>query len=397
MKWTTGLSRSSDLTQAFGEACAMLDGVSPDEIDVVLAFFSAHHAERGDQLAEAMAEQFPGAVCIGCNAAGVVGAGTETGDEISVSLTAGVLPGVEVRPIRFESDVHDRPDFDWSEEIGHQFEQTPHFLILSEPHSFETQALLAALDRGFPESEKFGGLVSGATEETGNKLLLDGEIFSGGAVGLAFSGDLRIDTIVAQSCRPVGDPMIVTDHTHNVVHRFDKGNPMKVFRKLVYGLEGEERELAQHAMFVGIGVESKLGEYHPGDFVIRNIVGFNPKSGDLAVAAPIEDLEVLQFHLMDPRTSANEFERAMQDFASEFGDDNQTRGALLFSCVSRGESKYGGANHESELVRRYFGQMPIGGFFSDGEIAQVGQKTCLHGYASAVTLFREPLPGGDAN
>jgi small ligand-binding sensory domain FIST len=390
MKWTTGLSRNSNPTQAVDEASAMLDVGSTQEIDVVLVFFSMSHVEHVDQLAGAISDRFPEAVCVGCNAAGVVGGGTEAEVGDCLSITAGVLPGVEIRPLRFKPDVHDRPDFDWGEELGDWADPTPHFLVLSEPNSFETEDLLSALDAGFPNSEKFGGLVSGASSAASNVLLLDGEIYRGGAIGLAMSGELRVDTIVAQSCRPLGEPYIVTDHTHNVVHRFDRGNPMEVFRELVYGLEGEERELAQHAMFVGIGVESKRGEYRPGDFVIRNMVGFNPKTGDLAVAAPIEDLDVLQFHLMDPRSSANEFERAMQDFAANSRGDDEVRGALLFSCVSQGETQYGGANHEPALLRRYFGDLPLGGFFSDGEIAPVGHKTCLHGYASTVTVFREP-------
>jgi small ligand-binding sensory domain FIST len=392
MKWTTSLSQTTDPTQAVEEASKRLDVASPDEVDVVLVFFSISHVEHLEELAQALSARFPEAACVGCNAASVVGGTIEGENEVFLSITAGVLPGVEVRPMHFETDIHDRAELDWSKKLADHIGPTPHFLILSEPHTFETEELLSGLDRAFPDSQKFGGLVSGAENIADNRLILDGEAFHGGAVGLAFSGNLRVDTIVAQSCRPLGEPFIVTDHTKNVIHRFDRGNPMEVFRTLVYALEGEERKLAQHAMFVGIGVESKRGEYRPGDFVIRDIVGFNPDTGDLAVAAQIEDLDVLQFHLMDPRSSANEFERAMQDFAAHVGGGDQARGALLFSCVSRGESKYGGANHEPDLVRRYFGELPVGGFFSDGEIAAVGHKTCLHGYASTVAVFREANP-----
>lgn len=389
MKWTTSLSRKPDRTQAFREACADLDVASPGDVDVLIVFFSAADATAADELAIAMASEFPEAVCIGCNATGVVG-DDQAEDGVSLAVTAGVLPGVDITPIRFEPDVHDQPTFDWKQEFGgSQPETTPHFLILSEPSSFETEGLLAGLDQAFPDSEKFGALVGGHEEGVSHKLILEGTVFDNGAVGLAFSGDLRIDTAVAQACRPIGDPLIVTDHTQNIIHRFDRGNPMEVFRSLVHGLAGEERELAQHSMFVGIGMESPTGEYRPGDFVIRNIIGFNPKSGDLAVAAPIEDLDVLQFHLMDPRTSTHAFEQAMDDLASRLGASDETRGALLFSGSGQGNNQQGKASYESELVRQRFGQVPIGGIFCDGEIAPVGHKTWLHGYASMVAVFRE--------
>ncbi len=389
MKWTTGLSRKPDTTQAFREACAGLDVDSADEVDVLLVFFSASHSDEVKELSLAMAQDYSAAVCIGCNVSGVIGAGDEAEASPSMSVIAGVLPGVEVAPLRFEPDVHDHCDFDWTEQFSGETEDSPHFLILSEPSSFETEELLAALDRAFPDSAKFGGLVSGAGQGAGNKLILEGHIFEDGAIGLAFSGDLEVDTVLAQACRPIGEPLIVTDHTQNIIHRFDRGNPMEVFRNLVHELEGEERELAQHSMFVGIGVESNGSEYRPGDFVIRNIVGFNPKTGDLAVAAPIEDLDVLQFHLMDPRTSSHEFERVVDEFAANKSGSEHSRGALLFSGTTRREDHEQKASHESEHLRERLGQLPIGGFFSEGEIAPVGRKTCLHGYASLVAVFRE--------
>ncbi|QDG54091.1 hypothetical protein FIV42_26125 [Persicimonas caeni] len=389
MKWTTGLSRKPETTQAFRDACAGLDVSSAAEVDVLLVFFSASHTDDVEELSLAMARDFPDAVCVGCNANGVIGAGDEAETGSSLAVTAGILPGVDVEPIRFEPDVHDRSDFDWRQQFGGDPEVAPNFLILSEPTTFETEELLTALDRAFPDSSKFGGLVSGGGQGQGSRLILEGHVYHGGAIGLAFSGDLRVDTVVAQACRPIGEPLIVTDHTQNIIHRFDRGNPMEVFRNLVHNLEGKERELAQHSMFVGIGVESKRGEYRPGDFVIRNIVGFNPKTGDLAVAAPIEDLDVLQFHLMDPRTSSYEFERVVEELAEALNDPCPSRGALLFSGTSNSEDLERKANEESQLLRDRLGQLPIGGFLSEGEIGPVGGKTCLHGYASMVAVFRE--------
>lgn len=392
MKWTTGLSRQADTIAALREAIDRLDVGSAEQVDVVLLFFSAGHTDNARELSLAAARDFPNAVCVGCNATGVVGSPAGSDEETSLSVTAGILPGVDVRPLRFEPDVHDRADFDWRGELGFADEQTPHFLILSDAASFETEGLLHALDRSFPQAAKFGGLI-GADAAAGNRMLLEGHVFGTGAVGLAFDGDLRVDTVVAQACRPIGEPLIVTDHTHNIIHRFDRGNPMEVFRELVGNLEGAERELAQHSMYVGLGVDNRRGEYNAGDFVIRNIIGFNPKKGDLAVAAPIEDLQVLQFHLMDPRTSSAEFDRTMDDFAARLGECDEECGALLFSGMASGDSRSDKAMHESKTLHEHLGQLPIAGFFSEGEIAPVGGKSCLHGYASSVTIFREKDAG----
>ncbi len=63
-------------------------------------------------------------------------------------------------------------------------------------------------------------------------------------------------------------------------------------------------------------------------------------------------------------------------------------GALLFSCLGRGEHLYGSANHDSDCFKDYLGQVPLSGFFCNGEIGPVGGTTFLHGYTSSFGLFR---------
>lgn len=387
MKWTTGLSRNPETTQAFSEAAQKLEVDSVGDVDVVLVFFSSHHAGQVEALGAHMRDEFSDAVCIGCNTSGVIGGGDEAIEERSLAITAGILPGVDVEPLRLEPDIHDQPEFDWHGHARLDADNTPHFLLLSDPETFDTESFLSGLDRDFPDSQKFGGLVTGGGG--GNKLILEGHVFHNGAVGLALSGNLEVDTMVAQACRPIGEPLIVTSHTHNVIHRFDRGDPVDIFRSTVGKLDEEDRELSQHSMFVGMGLDLKDGEYKQGDFLIRDIVGFNPKTGDLAVAAAVNDLDVIQFHLMDARTSAQEFARLMDEYNERSNGAPRPSGALLFSCVERGEEFYGHPNHESTALREHLGEVPIGGCFCDGEIGPIGQKTFLHGYASTVVVFRE--------
>lgn len=388
MKWTTGLSRESNTDQAVEEALEALNAEAISKADVILAFFSAHHSAQAEALALKIAERLPDVICIGCGTGGVVAEGAEVEDEPALSLVVGELPGVELAPLRLESDTHDTADFDWADDSLVSDFEAPHFLLISDLQTFDTDQLLANLDEAFPDSEKFGALIGGAG--TDQVMLLEGQVLSDGAVGLAFGGDLEVETSVAQACRPIGEPLIVTSRTRNVIHRFDRGNPMEVFRETVRQLDPEDQKLAKHSMLVGLGLNHKYGEYNQGDFLMRNILGFNPKSGDLAVAAAIDDLDVIQFHLMDAETSSQQFERVLEDYERENGGTDSTRGALLFSCVDRGEQLYGHPNHESDLLQDHMGELPVGGCFCDGEIGRIGHRTFLHGYASTLTFFREP-------
>ena len=70
--------------------------------------------------------------------------------------------------------------------------------------------------------------------------------------------------------------------------------------------------------------------------------------------------------------------------------DSPTRpeGALLFSCLGRGEQLYRKPNHDSDLFRSKLGPVALGGFFCNGEIGPVDGTTYLHGYTSCFGIFR---------
>ena len=63
-------------------------------------------------------------------------------------------------------------------------------------------------------------------------------------------------------------------------------------------------------------------------------------------------------------------------------------GALLFDCLGRGERFYGKPDFDSQLFKRYIQDIPISGFFCNGEIGPIGGTTFLHGYTAAFGIFR---------
>ena len=62
--------------------------------------------------------------------------------------------------------------------------------------------------------------------------------------------------------------------------------------------------------------------------------------------------------------------------------------ALMFSCLGRGEVLYGKPNFDSSLFSSYL-NIPISGFFCNGEIGPVGSSTFLHGYTSVFGICRQ--------
>ena len=61
-------------------------------------------------------------------------------------------------------------------------------------------------------------------------------------------------------------------------------------------------------------------------------------------------------------------------------------GAHYVSCVGRGAPLFGGPGAELQIIAHNLGDIPLVGFFANGEIA--GDR--LYGYTGVLTLFVEP-------
>ena len=263
---------------------------------------------------------------------------------------------------------------------------TPHFVLLPDPFSCAVEPLLGLLDRTFPTSTKIGGLASGGRQPNGNLLWSGEEVTTEGAVGVALRGALLLETLVAQGCRPIGQPVFVTSCRENLILELDGKRPLEVLQEIYETAEDRDRELFRHSLFLGVGMREGETEYHVGDFLVRNLLRIDQTSGAITVAAQPEQGTVVQFHLRDAVTSAEDLEAHLADLSRETAPE----GALLFSCLGRGKRLYGQPDYDSRAFAARCGHVPLGGFFCNGEIGPVQGRTFLHGYTSSFGLFRAP-------
>lgn len=379
------IERTSDaVAQAAAEVLRELRG---DPADLVVAFASPHHRAGYARIPELIAAELPRALLVGCSGGGIIGAGHEVEEEPALSLTAASLPGVSLAPFHLEQEdlpPPAAPQSSWREATSVRAER-PQFLVLADPMTIDAPALVAGLDAGWPRATKFGGLASGGRAPGDNRLFLRDRALRGGAVGVALSGNLSVETIVAQGCRPIGKPLIVTRCKDNVILEVDGRPPLLELHDLYESLDTRDRELFRHSLFIGLEMHEEQVEYHEGELLVRNLVGADADTGSLAIGAHLRPMQVVRFLLRDARTAAEDLTRLLERSRAR---DNPPAGALLFSCLGRGAHLFGRPDHDTDLFRAKVGAVPLGGFFCNGEIGPVGGSTFLHGYTSAFALFR---------
>ena len=391
MIWTSATSEQSNLVEAITECSrAINEGVKGDNVDLAVAFISPHYESDYDSVANMMAEYLSARHVFGCSGGGVIGNGLEIEQRCGVSITAAVLPEVVINPFHITAD--QVPDLDagpdkWESMVGVQADRAPHFIILADPYSFPVQDLLLGMDFAFPGATKVGGLASGAIRQGGNALFLDGEVLRSGAIGLALDGNIVVDTVVAQGCRPIGRAMRISKSDRNMLVELDGQTPVEVIKGLFQELTERDQELLGHSLFLGVVMDELIDDPVQGDFLVRNVIGMDQRTGSLAIGEMLKEGQLVQFHLRDADTSSGDLHAVLSRYAEE-NRENDIPGALLFSCLGRGEYLYGKPNHDTDLFRDKLGKVPIGGFFCNGEIGPVSGTTFLHGYTSSFGLFR---------
>ena len=297
-----------------------------------------------------------------------------------------MLPGVTLHP--FAIDPGTLPEGRIGAELfGVPEHEEAHFIVLADPFTVQTEGLVQCLDATFPAGVKIGGLASGGEQPGENALFVGGDVRRFGLAGVALTGNVELDAIVAQGCRPIGHPMFVTRCSDRLLLELDGRSPLGLLQQLHSELGPRDQELFRSSLFVGVVMREDQVEYGQGDFLIRNLVGMDEESGALAVAAELRETQVVQFHLRDAQTSADDLEACLARH-QECRRGRDAAGVLLFSCLGRGRGLYGEPDHDTRAFARHMGELPLGGFFCNGEIGPVQQRTYLHGYTSSFGIFR---------
>jgi len=391
MRWISALSDAASLPKALEETIATVQkSLQGEKPDLCLVFISSDFLAGYETVAAKLQAALGPRVILGCSGGGVVGDSREVEHRPAVALTVAVLPDVTLTPFRAADsslpglDVSPRA---WHSLVGVPPSDQPHFIVLADPFSIRIENFISGLDYAYPKAVKVGGLASGASQPGENALFLNSVCYRSGAVGLALSGNIALDALVAQGCRPIGKPLRVTKCDRNILMELDSQSPLTVLRDLFSTLDARDQGLLQNALFLGLVMDPLKSHFTQGDFLIRNIVGLDTERGLLAVGALLRQGQLVQFHLRDAKTSADDLSQILSTYGSRSGRD-QLSGALLFSCLGRGEYLYGKASHDTVMFHEKLGSVPVGGFFCNGEIGPVGGTTYLHGYTSCFALFR---------
>ena len=380
----TGLSTSPDPRRAAFEAAAeAADGLRGLDCDLALVFVSGPLLTSPQDVLESIHEVLAPGELVGCGAGGVIGHGREVEAGAAVSVWAANL-GDGTATV-FHAAVEEvelgtgaltgMPDLGGAAGA----------ILLADPVTFPTDAVLRFLSESTPMLPLLGGLASGRTAADETLLFIGDEVVDDGAVGVRLDG-VEMLPMVSQGATPLGPELTITAGEGHVIGEL-AGKPALVkLRETIDELPPEDLRLVQGGLLVGIVVDSNKPDYVQGDFLVRGLVGADPETGQVAIAADVHPGQVVRLHARDAESADRDLREALEIRMTALGG-RPPAGALLFACNGRGRSMFGRPDHDVDVVADALAGAPAAGFFAAGEIGPVGGSYFLHSFTATVAVF----------
>lgn len=388
MRWLTVRSDVPDTGGACRDVVEQLArGLAGERPTVIVVFAAPVHVLGDDLVRRSLNEAFPASAIVGCSATGVIGGGREIEDGPALVVMAGVLPGVEAGTFHLSAALVAGDEPVDAEALAARTlvdpDADPVLMVLADPFSCRVEGLLEALDQRFRRSPILGALASGGRTAGTCRVMTESASWSEGAVGLCLVGDVALDVIVAQGCRAVGPVLTVTDAQGPVVTRIQGQPALVALREVIDGLEEEDGHLFRRGPMVGWADGGTPG---PDTWLVRPLLGVDPRKEAFAIGHRVEQGDALQLHVRDPAASVTELGDLVARWRSAHPEG--AAGVLLMDCLGRGARFYGQPDVDSRTLREVLGDVPIAGFFGNGEIGPVRHRTWLHGQTAVVGLLR---------
>ncbi|MFT4174422.1 MAG: FIST N-terminal domain-containing protein [Rhodocyclaceae bacterium] len=350
----------ADWSDALEQALRQLPRGATREANLGFVYFSDQFSHAADALLGRLRRATGVDEWIGASAVGVLGNGGAALDAGGISLMVAQLPEDSFRVFSGRRPLA-RDFVPWAG------------LVHGDPHTADMAELVQDMTTKLRGDALAGGLASARA----TALLVAGDVLAGGMSGAVFDEQIQLITGVSQGCVPLPGHWRVTRSRENLIEAIDARSALEVFRQAAGPALGADLRRAVRNLQVGLtdGPEDRRL------FAVRRIIGVDVRTGRLALADNIEQGQHILFVRQDDSSARDDLANMLRELRDACPSPPQA--GIYVSCLSRGGALFEHDETEIDMIADVFGDMPLTGFFSAGEI--VGTR--LFGMTGALTLF----------
>jgi hypothetical protein len=328
-----------------------------------------------EEIAEAVADVAGGVPFIGSSTTGHIGSAGPPDDGVVVVGLGGDV-AVETA---CGTEVNRRP-----REVAAEVGQALHspsgpdprlVLMLTDNMATDQQELVRGAYSAFGAGVPLVGAVSGfGVEQTSPWQLYHGKVVEDAVVAASLTGDLPIGISVKHGWQRAGAAMLATASADNHVYTLDDRPALEVYLERQVAPAGIEHDVLA---FRDFALSRPLAIRRRGEVAIRHVIAAVPADGVLVCAAAIPRGAAVWLGTTDAESTLGAAQDALAEAVASLGGA-PAQGLLVFDCSGRRGVLHDAVKDEWRRMRAGAGDVPIAGFYGNGEIARIRGANGYH-------------------
>jgi small ligand-binding sensory domain FIST len=263
-------------------------------------------------------------------------------------------------------------------------------MVVACPVSFSVELLASALEyeKNSPRDAVvpiLGGYCSSQDWQSPSIMFCGDKVLARGAAVLTLPQNWKWQTIISQGCRPIGEPLVITQMDDQAIVALGGKPAMKQLRELYEKLPTQEQEMVSNSLMVGRAISEYSETFSHGEFLIRAVQGIDPSSQGLIVTDRFQVGQTIRFHVRDAAAATADLQHLLGVFRES---ESQPAGALLFTCNGRGSRMFDVESHDAALIDSYLSNLPLTGIFAAGEFGPIANQNLVHGFTAILHLLK---------
>jgi small ligand-binding sensory domain FIST len=148
----------------------------------------------------------------------------------------------------------------------------------------------------------------------------------------------------------------------------------------------QKNDLPLHMLLGGVIFGRPDNAIDEGRFHLDHIISTNPESHSITLTSELQPGERLFLAIRDTYAAELGMKQAIESATNKLGDSPDF--GLLFPCLGRGPSFYGGRDRDLEILAEAHPGMPFIGFYGNGEIGPLKDGNHTYQYSASLGLFK---------
>ncbi|OYY50350.1 MAG: histidine kinase [Methylophilaceae bacterium 17-44-8] len=142
-------------------------------------------------------------------------------------------------------------------------------------------------------------------------------------------------------------------------------------------------DLPLHLLSIAYAPSAK--DFEHDEYELASIIIANQDNFNLTLSQSIPEGYWIRWAMRDAETAQSDLRKTIHELSLQL--HGPPAFACMFSCLARGPYYYGGNDEDLDLLKTHFPNMPMIGFYGNGQIAPMMGKNTLLQYSLVLALF----------